>query len=85
MIARSPELRRVGIAEAFKYAADNRGRYGDFFDKDGALHGPGFTPDEAAALPEHLRSMRGVVVSLGVGVAMTAVTRPSASIHIRHD
>ena len=62
MIARSPELRRVGIAEAFKYAADNRGRYGDFFDKDGSLNGPGFTVDEAAALPEHLRSMRGVVV-----------------------
>jgi uncharacterized protein (DUF433 family) len=62
MIARSPELRRVGIAEAFKYAADNRGRYGDFFEKDGSLRGPGFSADEAAALPEHLRSMRGVVV-----------------------
>ena len=62
MIARSPELRLVGIAEAFKYAADNRSRYGDFFDKDGSLRGPGFSSDEAAALPEHLRSMRGVVV-----------------------
>jgi uncharacterized protein (DUF433 family) len=62
MMARSPELRRVGIAEAFKYAADNRSRYGDFFDKDGSLRGPGFSADEAAALPEHLRSMHGVVV-----------------------
>ena len=62
MITRSPELRRVGIAEAFKYAADNRSRYGDFFDNDGSLRGPGFTSDEAAALPEHLRTMRGVVV-----------------------
>ena len=62
MIARSPELRLVGIAEAFKYAADNRSRYGDFFDNDGSLRGPGFTSDEAAALPEHLRTMRGVVV-----------------------
>jgi uncharacterized protein (DUF433 family) len=62
MIARSPELRRVGIAEAFKYAAENRSRYGDFFEKDGSLRGPGFTADEAGALPEHLRSMRGVVV-----------------------
>ena len=62
MITRSPELRRVGIAEAFKYAADNRSRYGDFFEKDGSLRGPGFSADEAAALPEHLRSMRGVVV-----------------------
>jgi len=62
MITRSPELRRVGIAEAFKYAADNRSRYGDFFEQDGSLRGPGFSADEAAALPEHLRSMRGVVV-----------------------
>jgi len=62
MITRSPELRRVGIAEAFKYAADNRSRYGDFFEKDGSLRGPGFSADEAAALPEHLRSIRGVVV-----------------------
>jgi uncharacterized protein (DUF433 family) len=62
MIARSPELRRVGIAEAFKYAAENRSRYGDFFEKDGSLRGPGFSADEAGALPEHLRSMRGVVV-----------------------
>ena len=52
MITRSPELRRVGIAEAFKYAADNRSRYGDFFEKDGSLRGPGFSADEAAALPE---------------------------------
>ncbi len=31
MLADNPELRRVGIAEAFRYAADNRDRYADFF------------------------------------------------------
>jgi len=63
MIADHPELRRVGLAEAFRYASENRARYEDFFTADGALSGPGFTADEAAAFPEHLRSLRGVVVS----------------------
>jgi uncharacterized protein (DUF433 family) len=63
MMTRSPELKRVGIAEAFKYAAENKSRYADFFEKNGALRGPAFSAEEAAALPEHLRSMRGVVVS----------------------
>ena len=63
MMTRSPELKRVGIAEAFKFAAENRARYSDFFDKDGALRGPVFSADEAAAFPEHLRAMRGVVTS----------------------
>ena len=63
MMARSPELKRVGIAEAFKYAADNKSRYSDFFEKDGALRGPGFSADEASAFPEHLRSLGGIVVS----------------------
>ena len=62
MMARSPELKRVGIAEAFKYASENKSRYADFFEKN-ALRGPGFTAEEAASFPEHLRSMRGVVVS----------------------
>ena len=63
MITRSPELRRVGIAEAFKFAAENRTRYDEFFEKDGSLRGPGFTADEAATFPEHLRGMSGVVVT----------------------
>lgn len=62
MLANHPELRRVGIAEAFKYASDNRARYAEFFEKS-LLRGPGFNADEAAGLPEHLRSMSGVVVS----------------------
>jgi hypothetical protein len=61
MISNHPELRRVGIAEAFKFAADNRARYAEFFDKS-ALRGPGFSADEAAGLPEHLRELSGVVV-----------------------
>jgi uncharacterized protein (DUF433 family) len=62
ILADNPELRRVGIAEAFKYASENRARYADFFEGD-ALVGPGFSETEAAQFPEHLRAMRGVVVS----------------------
>ena len=63
MLANHPELRRVGIAEAFRFAADNRRRYEDFFESDGTLLGPGFDADDAAALPEYLRGLRGVVVT----------------------
>jgi uncharacterized protein (DUF433 family) len=63
MLVDNPELRWVGIAEAFRYAADHRARYADFFAADGALRGPGFTSDEAADLPEHLRELAGVVVT----------------------
>ncbi len=61
MLANHPELRLVGIAEVFKYAAENQARYQEFFDKS-ALRGPGFSADLAAGLPEHLRQMTGVVV-----------------------
>ena len=63
MLTQNPELRRVGIAEAFRYAADNRARYESFFETNGTLRGPGFSADDAAGLPEHLRSLTGVVVS----------------------
>jgi uncharacterized protein (DUF433 family) len=63
-----PELRLVGIAEAYAYAAANRDRYADFFEADGSLTGPGCTEVEAAALPERLR-VPGVVVK---PVAVTA-------------
>ena len=63
MLAENPELRLVGIAEAFRYAADNKARYGDFFESNGTLRGPGFSSDDAARLPEHLRGLTGVVVS----------------------
>ena len=44
MMANHPELRRVGIAEAFRFAADNQARYEQFFDKS-ALRGPGLRRD----------------------------------------
>jgi uncharacterized protein (DUF433 family) len=66
ILADNPELRRVGIAEAFKFAADNRGRYADFFEA-GGLRGPGFSADEAATFPEHLRDLGGVVVTTNGG------------------
>jgi uncharacterized protein (DUF433 family) len=59
----NPELKKVGIAEAFRYAADHRDRYADLFATDGTLDGPGFSTQEAADLPEYLRSMMGVVVT----------------------
>jgi uncharacterized protein (DUF433 family) len=61
ILANHPELRQVGIAEAFRYAAENKPRYSDFFEGD-KLAGPGFDEDEATSFPEHLREMRGVVV-----------------------
>lgn len=66
ILADHPELRRVGIAEAFKFAAENRARYADFFD-DGALRGPGFSADEVAAFPEYLRQLDGVVMTADGG------------------
>ena len=61
MLAQSPELRRVGIAEAFRYAAEQRQRYAEFFTADGGLMGPGFSEAQAAAFPEPLRSLPGIV------------------------
>jgi uncharacterized protein (DUF433 family) len=63
ILADNPELRRVGIAEAFRFAADNRSRYEEFFDDDGVLRGPGYSEEEAAAFPENLRDLRGVIVN----------------------
>ena len=59
-----PELRRMGVAAAFCFAADNPERYGAFIEPDGSLAGPGYTPEEAAELPEQYRRP-GVVVKPG--------------------
>jgi uncharacterized protein (DUF433 family) len=59
----NPELRLVGIAEAYVYAAAHRDQYAEYFEADGTLTGPGFTEDEAAALPDRLR-VPGVVVKV---------------------
>ena len=56
-----PELRRMGVAAAFAYAAGNRDRYAEFFEADGSLVGPGYSEAEAADLPEQYR-LPGVVV-----------------------
>ena len=66
ILADNPELRRVGIAEAFRFAADNQARYVNFFE-NGSLRGPGFSTAEAAAFPEHLRDLRGIVVTADGG------------------
>jgi len=56
-----PELRVVGIAAAYCYAADHRDRYAEFFEADGSLRGPGYSAAEAAALPAQYRRP-GIVV-----------------------
>ncbi|HEY3355437.1 MAG TPA: DUF433 domain-containing protein [Polyangia bacterium] len=63
MLKDHPELRVVGIAEAYAFAAANKARYAEFFDTDGSLAGPGYSPAEAAALPERLR-IPGVVIKV---------------------
>ena len=61
MLKDHPELRLLGVASAFAYAADHREHYASFFDADGSLAGPGYSEAEAAALPERLR-IPGIVV-----------------------
>jgi uncharacterized protein (DUF433 family) len=61
-----PELRTLGIATAFAYAADHRDRYAAFFEADGSLAGPGLSAGEAAILPPELRIAGVVVKSIDV-------------------
>ena len=61
LIKDHPELKRMGIAAAYTYAADHREHYAEFFEPDGSLSGPGYSAAEAADLPEHYR-LAGVVV-----------------------
>jgi uncharacterized protein (DUF433 family) len=63
-----PELRTLGIASAYAYAAEHRDRYGSFFEADGSLGGPGLTDAEAAILPVELR-IPGIVVEPGATAA----------------
>ena len=56
-----PELRVVGIAAAYAFAARNKERYGDFFEPDGSLVGPGYSEAEASRLPELYR-LPGIVI-----------------------
>jgi len=59
-----PELRVLGIAAAYTYAAEHPERYADFLESDGSLLGPGLTSDEAAGLPAQYRRP-GVVITAG--------------------
>jgi uncharacterized protein (DUF433 family) len=61
LIKDHPELRRMGVAVAYSYAAEHRDRYAEFFEADGTLAGPGLTDAEAADLPEEFRAP-GIVV-----------------------
>lgn len=63
-----PELRPLGIAAAYTYAAEHRARYADFFEADGSLAGPGYSTDEAARLPVQYRTP-GIVVKGAAPVA----------------
>jgi uncharacterized protein (DUF433 family) len=62
LLTEHPELRLVGLAHAYRYAADNRERYREFFGRDGSLLGPGLTDEQAALCPEELR-IPGIVVA----------------------
>lgn len=57
-----PELKPMGVAAAYTYAAEHQERYTDFFEADGAISGPGLTDAEAAGLPSQYR-LPGVVVT----------------------
>ncbi len=60
-----PELKLMGIASAFAFAAEHKDRYADFFDADGSLTGPGMTEAELDTLPPSLR-IAGVTVKAAV-------------------
>jgi uncharacterized protein (DUF433 family) len=68
LIKDHPELRRLGIAAAYAYAAEHRDRYAEFFEADGSLAGPGYTAAEAADLPAQYR-LPGIVVKERAPVA----------------
>ncbi|HVA85744.1 MAG TPA: DUF433 domain-containing protein [Candidatus Saccharimonadales bacterium] len=61
-----PELRVMGIASAYRYAADHKRQFAEFFGPDGSLAGPGYSPDEAASLPPELR-IPGIVLDAAAG------------------
>jgi uncharacterized protein (DUF433 family) len=64
-----PELRAMGIAAAYTYAADHPERYAEFLAPDGSLAGPGLTPAEAAGLPGQFQRPGVVVTAEAAGAA----------------
>ena len=71
LLREHPALRVVGIAQAYRYASEHRDLYAEFFDRGGALVGPGFDATQAADLPEELR-IPGVVVAAPKAAARRA-------------
>ncbi|MCU0483228.1 MAG: DUF433 domain-containing protein [Chloroflexi bacterium] len=61
VLADHPELRTMGLAAAYCYAADHPDRYAEFLEPGGSLRGPGLSADEGASLPERYRRP-GVVI-----------------------
>ena len=66
MLKDHPELRRMGVAAAYAYAAGHRDRYAEFFEPDGSLAGPGYSAAEAEGLPDRYR-IPGVVIKPASG------------------
>jgi uncharacterized protein (DUF433 family) len=66
MLKDHPELRRMGVAAAYAYAADHKDRYAEFFEPDGSLVGPGYSEADADGLPERYR-IPGVVIKPASG------------------
>jgi uncharacterized protein (DUF433 family) len=66
MLKDHPELRRMGVAAAYAYAAGHRDRYAEFFEPDGSLTGPGYSAAEAEGLPDRYR-IPGVVIKPASG------------------
>jgi uncharacterized protein (DUF433 family) len=44
LLTEHPELRIVGIAHAYRYAAEHRERYGEFFERRRGAPAPGVAP-----------------------------------------
>jgi uncharacterized protein (DUF433 family) len=63
ILADHAELRPMGIAAAYCYAADHAGRYVGLLEPGGGLRGPGFTAEEAVDLPA--RYLRPGVTTAG--------------------
>jgi uncharacterized protein (DUF433 family) len=61
MLKDHPELRRMGVAAAYAYAAANKAHYAEFFEADGSLVGPGYSAEEALGLPTQYR-LPGIVI-----------------------
>ena len=55
IMAEHPELRSMGIAAAYCYAADHPDRYADLLAPGGVLRGPGFDEGAAMDLPARYR------------------------------